>query len=163
MDKIPAAGIRVIMDVPGLLVPIWLQSEQRHAQEEIGFAQVLRRLSGIVRRRSWGARRSSSRRRAQSRTTYQTIFSDIPRPHIDPCRLTALKIRPSVRVADVIHVSLCQRKSCAVLRDDVDTWICAMLFLNSHLLGRRGTSSAVVYCEEVATPRTVSLLKYPVR
>ena len=41
MDKIQAAGIRVVIDVPGLLAPIWLQSEQRHAQEEIGFAQVL--------------------------------------------------------------------------------------------------------------------------
>jgi hypothetical protein len=84
-------------------------SEQRCAQEEIGFAQVLLPFQwhslAHARRRSWGAMCSSSRRGARLRTTYQSRFSEIPLPQVDPCRPTALKIRPSVTCAAAVHFS----------------------------------------------------------
>src|SRR5271170_39547 len=40
----------------------------------------------------------------QLRTTYQTTFSEIPRPHEVPCR-TALNTLPSATVAAAIHLS----------------------------------------------------------
>jgi hypothetical protein len=83
-------------------------SELRRGREGTESARAPRRLHGTAWRksgRSWGARCSRPRRNAHCLTTYQTTFSDIPRPQAVPCLLTALKTFPSVTFAASIHLS----------------------------------------------------------
>ena len=69
-----------------------------------------------VRRKSCGARCSSSSRRAQSRTTYQTTFSEIPRPQADPCPTD------SPENASFGHIRGCHPSIHGVLHPDWDRY-----------------------------------------